>query len=109
MKRLIVLLSVALFAFVAVGVSAPRGADARTQPVAQSPQVTHVTVGGFNGTLQGDWSPEAKAGYEMAAKALSDQIKPKVPVEVLVILTPLDPNLLGLGGGSKAFRDFEGA
>src|SRR5581483_7273790 len=54
----------------------------------------------------GQRTPEAKKGNELALKALSDQINPRVPVTVLIILEPLAPNLLGLGGGSKAFRDF---
>jgi len=109
MRRLLALIAVVALAFLAVGVTSPHFADARTIAGPQPPRVQQVTAGGFIGTLEGDWSPEAKASFEMAAQALSDQIKPKVPVTVLVILTPLDPNLLGLGGGSKAYRDFPGA
>jgi len=108
MKRLLSLVFVVGLASIAMSAVTATRASARLQP-AITHRTEHVNVGGFEATLQGDWSPEAKKGNELALKALSDQINPRVPVTVLIILEPLAPNLLGLGGGSKAFRDFEGA
>jgi hypothetical protein len=109
MKRLLGLVTVIALAVVAAGVATAPAANARVQPSSPTPKVAYMTVGGFEATLKGDWSPEAKKGNEMALKALSDQIQPKIPVTVLISLEPLAPNLLGLGGGSKAARDFDGA
>jgi len=67
-----------------------------------APKVEHFTAGGFEGDLVGDWSPEAKKGWDLAVAALNAQITPKVPVNIVVKLEQLEPNILGRGGATKS-------
>src|SRR5215212_3300221 len=55
-----------------------------------APRVEHFTAGGFEGDLIGEWSPEAKKGWELAIAALNAQITPKVPIAIIVKLEPLE-------------------
>jgi hypothetical protein len=108
MKRYLSLALAGLLALVFMGSGASTVA-AKVQTPDAAPRVTRVTADSFVADLVGDWSPDAKKGWQLAAAAMSKQIQPKVPVTVTIILEPLEPNILGRGGGSKAFRDFPGA
>ena len=74
-----------------------------------APRVQHFTAGGFEGDLVGEWSPEAKKGWDIAVAALNAQITPKVPVGIIVKLEPLEPNILGRGGATKSAYNTPGA
>src|SRR3954468_8882428 len=74
-----------------------------------APRVQHFTAGGFEGDLVGEWSPEAKKGWDLAIGALNAQISPKVPIAIIVKLEPLEPNILGRGGATKSAYNTPGA
>jgi len=67
-----------------------------------APRIEHFAAGGFEGDLVGDWTPEAKKGWDLAIAALNAQITPKVPVNIVVKLEQLEPNILGRGGATKS-------
>jgi hypothetical protein len=101
------LLGVALaFVLIVAGGSRVQGAS-----VAPAPQPsTHMhSEGGFVGDLQGDWSPEAHAAWDMVLKSLNTHLQITVPVAVKVSLEPLPPETLGRGGSSGSQVNFAGA
>jgi hypothetical protein len=74
-----------------------------------APKVEHFTAGGFEGDLVGDWTPEAKKSWDIAVGALNAQISPKVPINIIVKLEPMEPNILGRGGATKSAYNTPGA
>jgi hypothetical protein len=87
------------------------GAPVHASTVAPLPHLhrTHSAAGGFVGDLQGDWSPEAHAAFDMAINALNAHLQITVPVEVKITLEPLPPETLGRGGSGGSQFGFANA
>src|SRR5262245_35643420 len=100
---------VSLMLAAAAGITLLGASLARTAPATASqqygppaPHVQHFTAGGCEGDLVGDWTQDAKKGWDIAIGALNAQIKPKVPINVIIKLEPMEPNILGRGGATKS-------
>jgi hypothetical protein len=106
MKGFISLVSAGVFGLL-LFTAAPAIA-APAAPTPGEPQRQFVTAGNFEGELVGQWTDEAKKGWTLAVEALDAQIKPKVPIQIIVKFEPLEPNVLGRGGATKSAHNTPG-
>src|ERR1044072_7428444 len=109
MKGFISLALAAAFGIALAGVFSRNAGASSVTYGPPAPRVEHFTAGGFEGDLVGDWTPEAKKGWDIAIAALHAQITPKVPVNVVITLEPMEPNILGRGGATKSAYNTPGA